>query len=71
MEEFRNGAPPSYDDATRKTIRVVKYGSMEQNEPAYYSKQVSEDRVQPPSEDVYMTDERNLEGEKPSTNPFR
>lgn len=71
MEEFTNGAPPPYDEVTRKTIRVVKYGSMEQNEPAYFSKQVSEDRVQPPSEDVYMTD-RNFDGDKPtSTNPFR
>lgn len=71
MEEFGNGQPPSYGEATKK-IRVLKYGSMERQDSLNYSRQVSEEHVQPNSEDVYMTEQRNLQGEsRTNTNPFR
>lgn len=72
MEEFSNRKlPPSYGEATKK-IRVVKYGTMERQDSQNYSGQISEEYVQPVSEENYEKEQNYFQNDnKSSTNPFR
>lgn len=66
MDEFSNSDPPTYEEVTKKKIRIMKYGSMEQNGSLNSSRQVSEEQ------DVYTKENKTIYNENTKdTNPFR
>lgn len=70
MEEFGRGPPPPYEEVTRKRIRGMRYGSIDQNGSVSSSRRESEDQSQ--SQDGYVNDERRFQSETVNeTNPFR
>ncbi len=67
MEDFGRGPPPPYEEVTKKRVRGMKYGSMEQNGSFNASVQKSEEQAT--SDDEYK--QSDTQGGNRDTNPFR